>query len=100
MILLRQELGEVLREIRQDQGRTLRDVASASSVSLGYLSELERGGKEASSELLASVCAGLGLALSDVLGLVRTRVEHVETLTAPVSLPVPPSRETVSASAA
>lgn len=100
MILLRQELGEVLREIRQGQGRTLRDVASSSSVSLGYLSELERGGKEASSELLASVCTGLGLTLSDVLGLVRDRVEHVETLSAPVSLPVAPSRDTVSASAA
>lgn len=100
MVLLRQELGEVLREIRQGQGRTLRDVAASSSVSLGYLSELERGGKEASSELLASVCSGLGLTLSDVLGLVRERVEHVETLTAPVSLPVLPSRETVSASAA
>ena len=64
MILLRHELGEVLREIRQDQGRTLRDVASSSAVSLGYLSELERGTKEASSELLASVCTGLGLSLS------------------------------------
>ena len=73
MILLRHELGEVLREIRQDQGRTLRDVASSSAVSLGYLSELERGTKEASSELLASVCTGLGLTLSEVLELVRDR---------------------------
>ena len=51
MVLFRTELGEVLREARQAQGRTLRDVAAASSVSLGYLSELERGTKEASSEL-------------------------------------------------
>ena len=100
MVLLRQELGEVLREIRQGQSRTLRDVASSSSVSLGYLSEIERGGKEASSELLASVCSGLGLSLSDVLGLVRERVERVETLTTPVSLPVAPASHTVSASAA
>ncbi len=100
MVLLRQELGEVLREIRQGQGRTLRDVASSSAVSLGYLSELERGGKEASSELLASVCQGLGLSLSDVLERVRDRVEHVETLTTPVSLPVANAHATVSASAA
>ncbi|WP_377643415.1 helix-turn-helix domain-containing protein [Oryzobacter terrae] len=101
MILLRHELGEVLREIRQEQGRTLRDVASSSSVSLGYLSELERGTKEASSELLSAVCGGLGLHLSEVLGLVRERVERVETFTAPVSLPVPAREaDTVSASAA
>ncbi len=101
MILFRTELGEVLREVRQAQGRTLRDVAAASSVSLGYLSEMERGTKEASSELLAAVCAGLGMTLSELLGLVQVRVEHVETLTIPVSLPVgAASRSTVSASAA
>jgi transcriptional regulator with XRE-family HTH domain len=102
VILLRHELGEVLREIRQGQGRTLRDVATSASVSLGYLSELERGTKEASSELLAAVCGGLGLTLSEVLGLVSERVERVETLTAPVTLPVGAARssESVSASAA
>jgi transcriptional regulator with XRE-family HTH domain len=102
VILLRTELGEVLREARQAQDRTLRDVAAASAVSLGYLSELERGTKEASSELLAAVCAGLGLTLSELLGLVQERVEHVETLSPPVALPVgPPVDEgTVSASAA
>ena len=101
MILLRHELGEVLREIRQDQGRTLRDVASSSAVSLGYLSELERGTKEASSELLASVCTGLGLSLSEVLELVCELVERLETLSAPVSLPVGHAlSDTVSASAA
>ncbi len=101
MILFRSELGEVLREVRQGQGRTLRDVAAASSVSLGYLSELERGTKEASSELLSAVCQGLGMTLSELLGLVRDRVEHVETLTMPVTLPVATaSRSTVSASAA
>jgi transcriptional regulator with XRE-family HTH domain len=101
VILLRHELGEVLREIRQDQGRTLRDVATSSSVSLGYLSELERGAKEASSELLSAVCGGLGLPLSEVLGLVQERVERVETHAAPVSLPVPAlGADTVPASAA
>ncbi|MGL5864472.1 MAG: helix-turn-helix domain-containing protein [Dermatophilaceae bacterium] len=101
MILLRNELGEVLRETRQRQGRTLRDVAASASVSLGYLSELERGTKEASSELLYAVCDGLGLSLSEVLGLVRQRVERVETLTAPVALPMAaPAAGAVSASAA
>lgn len=88
MILLRHELGEVLRETRQAQGRTLRDVAGSASVSLGYLSEIERGTKEASSELLGSICDGLGIPLSELLGLLAERVEHVETLTAPVTLPV------------
>ncbi len=100
MILLRHELGEVLREVRTGQGRTLRDVAASSAVSLGYLSEIERGTKEASSELLASVCDGLGIGLSDLLALVRDRVERVETLTAPVTLPVAASYADVSASAA
>ncbi|MGL5849768.1 MAG: helix-turn-helix domain-containing protein [Phycicoccus sp.] len=101
MILLRNELGEVLRETRQRQGRTLRDVAASASVSLGYLSELERGTKEASSELLCAVCDGLGLSLSDVLGMVHQRVERVETITAPVALPVAtPATGSVSASAA
>lgn len=102
MILLRHELGEVLRETRRAQGRTLRDVAGCASVSLGYLSEIERGTKEASSELLAAVCDGLGMTLSELLGLVQERVEHVETLTAPVTLPVGAARgaDRVSASAA
>ncbi len=100
MILFRTELGEVLREARQAQGRTLRDVAAASSVSLGYLSELERGTKEASSELLSAVCAGLGITLSELLGLVQERVEHVETLTMPVALPLAGAAPTVRASAA
>ncbi len=102
MVLFRTELGEVLREARQAQGRTLRDVAAASSVSLGYLSELERGTKEASSELLSAVCAGLGLSLSELLALVHERVEHVETLTLPVALPLAAGEPagTVRASAA
>jgi XRE family transcriptional regulator, stress-response regulator len=102
VVLFRTELGEVLREARQAQGRTLRDVAAASSVSLGYLSELERGTKEASSELLSAVCTGLGLTLSELLGLVQERVEHVETLTMPVALPLAAGQPTaaVRASAA
>lgn len=67
MILLRRLLGDVLRCLRQRQGRTLRDVSAAAQVSLGYLSEVERGQKEASSELLASICDALGVPMSLVL---------------------------------
>src|SRR5262245_46337444 len=69
--LLRTTLGEVLRRIRLDQERTLADVASSARVSLPYLSEIERGRKEASSEVLAALCAALGIDLSDLLGDVR-----------------------------
>ena len=99
MILLRRELGDVLREQRQSQGRTLREVSAAAAVSLGYLSEVERGEKEASSELLASICGALHLPLSEVLGQVSERVAETEALTAPVALPIPSAR-IVSASAA
>jgi XRE family transcriptional regulator, stress-response regulator len=98
MILLRRELGDVLREKRQSQGRTLREVSAAAAVSLGYLSEVERGEKEASSELLGSICAALNVPLSEVLGHVSERVAESEAV-APVALPVP-SAAMVSASAA
>lgn len=99
MILLRRELGDVLRERRQAQGRTLREVSAAASVSLGYLSEVERGEKEASSELLFSICAALDIPLSDLLGQVSERVASTEALTVPVTLPVP-AKPVVSMSAA
>jgi transcriptional regulator with XRE-family HTH domain len=67
MILLRRLLGDVLRRQRQHQSRTLREVSSTARVSLGYLSEIERGQKEASSELLESICGALGLPLSSLL---------------------------------
>lgn len=60
-------IGDALRARRQGQHRTLREVSTAANVSLGYLSEIERGEKEASSELLASICDALGSQLSDVL---------------------------------
>ena len=66
-MLLRDALGETLRGARTSQNRTLRDVSTAANVSLGYLSEVERGRKEASSELLASICDALELQMSDVL---------------------------------
>ena len=67
MVVLREVIGSELRRRRQDQGRTLRDVSSAASVSLGYLSEVERGQKEASSELLSAICDALRAPLSAVL---------------------------------
>lgn len=67
MILVREALGSELRRRRLAQGRTLRDVSAHAKVSLGYLSEIERGEKEASSELLFAICAALGLPLSDLL---------------------------------
>jgi transcriptional regulator with XRE-family HTH domain len=66
-MLLRDALGETLRDARTRQNRTLRDVSTAANVSLGYLSEVERGRKEASSELLASICDALDVRLADVL---------------------------------
>jgi transcriptional regulator with XRE-family HTH domain len=65
--LLREVIGDVLRHARTTQGRTLRDVSDAARVSLGYLSEVERGRKEPSSELLASICDALEVPLSRVL---------------------------------
>ena len=67
MILLRQHIGGSLRERRLHQGRTLRQVSADAKVSLGYLSEVERGQKEASSELLASICEALDMRLSELL---------------------------------
>jgi len=78
MPVLRQEIGEVLRDVRLDQGKTLRDVSSGARVSLGYLSEVERGQKEASSELLASICAALNVPMSAVLRDVSERFELAE----------------------
>src|ERR1700748_260929 len=68
MVLLRQWLGDVRRRLRLRQGRTLREVSASARVSLGYLSEVERGQKEASSELLAAICSALNTPLSHVLG--------------------------------
>ncbi len=77
-VLLRRELGDVLREYRQRQGRTLREVSAQARVSLGYLSEVERGQKEASSELLDSICHALNVPLSHVLRLVADRMDRAE----------------------
>jgi transcriptional regulator with XRE-family HTH domain len=65
--LLREVIGDVLRRARTEQGRTLREVSDSARVSLGYLSEVERGRKEASSELLSAICGALEVPLSRVL---------------------------------
>ena len=87
MVLLRQEIGDVLRDARRRQGRTLREVSSVARVSLGYLSEVERGQKEASSELLASICGALDVPLSSMLREVSQRVEAAEHIASGVEVP-------------
>lgn len=67
MVLFRRSLGDVLRSRRMHRGLTLRELSAEARVSLGYISEIERGQKEASSELLASLCSALDVPLSDVL---------------------------------
>ena len=102
MTLLRTQLGNTLRGHRLRQRRTLRDVSGAARVSLGYLSEVERGQKEASSELLASICMALGVRLSDVLRQVSDELALVEPVPLPVQVPAAASAAvdaTVSAAA-
>jgi transcriptional regulator with XRE-family HTH domain len=89
MILLRRLLGDALRQQRLSQERTLRDVSAGARVSLGYLSEVERGQKEASSELLSSICDALGVQLSTVLREVSDELHVLESSTAgPALVPV------------
>ncbi|GAA3665646.1 helix-turn-helix domain-containing protein [Microbacterium marinilacus] len=78
MILVRQEIGDVLRSMRQQKGQTLRQVAGKASVALGYLSEVERGQKEASSEILASVAEALDVPISSIMREVGDRIAVLE----------------------
>jgi transcriptional regulator with XRE-family HTH domain len=100
MVLLRRMLGDVLRRHRLRQSRTLRDVSVAAGVSLGYLSEVERGRKEASSELLAAICGALDVSMSEVLREVsddlarderRRRLAPIGFTTAPAGFTTPGS---------
>ncbi|MEU0160432.1 helix-turn-helix transcriptional regulator [Streptomyces sp. NPDC006261] len=72
--LWRDLVGDVLRRERLSQGRTLKEVADAARISMAYLSEVERGRKEASSEVLAAAAQALGLSLADVLALAGERL--------------------------
>lgn len=87
MVILRTVIGDELRRQRLEQGRTLREVSSQARVSLGYLSEVERGQKEASSELLSAICGALDVPLSRVLQSVSTHVAVEES----AQLPAPES---------
>lgn len=87
MVVLRRQIGDVLRDARQRQRRTLREVSSAARVSLGYLSEVERGQKEASSELLGSICDALDVPMSLVLREVSDRIAIAERLVIPDTIP-------------
>ncbi len=83
MALFRRTLGDVLRGKRLQRGMTLREVSAEARVSLGYISEIERGQKEASSELLASLCGALDVPLSEVLHDVSSLVAIEEATAAP-----------------
>jgi transcriptional regulator with XRE-family HTH domain len=100
MVLFRRLLGDVLRAQRVERGMTLREVSAEARVSLGYISEIERGQKEASSELLASLCTALDVRLSDVLREVSHAVAVEEAAIAPTPIPVRASGAQVVASAA
>ncbi|KUL53659.1 XRE family transcriptional regulator [Streptomyces sp. NRRL F-4489] len=101
MILLRRLLGDVLRRQRQRQGRTLREVSSSARVSLGYLSEVERGQKEASSELLSAICDALDVRMSELMREVSDELALAElaasaAATDTVPAPVRPKLNSVS----
>ena len=81
--LLREVIGDVLRRARITQGRTLREVSDSARVSLGYLSEVERGRKEASSELLSAICDALDVPLSRLLTDAGEQLAHQEAASRP-----------------
>lgn len=91
MVLFRRLLGDVLRGARMQRGMTLRELSAEARVSLGYISEIERGQKEASSELLASLCQAMDLPLSEVLRDVADAVA-LEEAAAIVSTPITTAR--------
>ncbi len=96
-LLFRASLGVVLRAERMRQGMTLRDLSSSARVSLGYISEIERGQKEASSELLAALCEALDVPLSGVLREVSEHVERHEHALEVVTEPSVPGEVVASA---
>ena len=99
-MLFRRLLGDVLRDKRTERGLTLREVSAGARVSLGYISEIERGQKEASSELLYSLCGALDVPLSDVLREVSDAVAIEEAAAQLTSLEPMRRRGEVVASAA
>ena len=85
MTVLRKVVGETLRGLRLRQRRTLREVSSSARVSLGYLSEVERGQKEPSSELLAAICTALDVELSELFREVTDTLRREEKLAGSVA---------------
>lgn len=79
-VLLREAIGDRLRHARTNQQRTLREISHSARVSLGYLSEVERGQKEASSELLAAICDALELPLPELLHTVASDMASVDDM--------------------
>lgn len=92
MVLFRRLLGDVLRRRRMQRGMTLREVSASARVSLGYISEIERGQKEASSELLSSLCTALDTPLSEVLREVSDEIALQEAALSLVATPLPVGR--------
>jgi transcriptional regulator with XRE-family HTH domain len=85
-VLLRQVIGNVFRRLRRERGITLRELAEVAQVSVPYLSEIERGRKEPSSEILAAICRALDLELSDLLAEVQFDLATAVRSTLPVRL--------------
>ncbi|NIK55634.1 helix-turn-helix domain-containing protein [Kribbella shirazensis] len=85
-MLLRQVIGNVFRRLRRERGITLRELAELAQVSVPYLSEIERGRKEPSSEILAAICRALDLELSDLLAEVQFDLTTAVRSTLPVQL--------------
>ena len=92
MPVLRRVVGQTLRGLRLRQRRTLREVSATARVSLGYLSEVERGQKEPSSELLAAICGALDVELSELFQQVSAELRREEKLVARVAAPSAPAQ--------
>lgn len=88
MLLVRQQIGDVLRDFRLQKRQTLRQVAARASVALGYLSEIERGQKEASSEILLSIAEALDTPISLIMREVSDRLAVLEGVEIPDTVPV------------
>jgi transcriptional regulator with XRE-family HTH domain len=99
MVLFRRVLGDVLRAQRMERGMTLREVSAEARVSLGYISEIERGQKEASSELLGSLCTALDVSLATVLREVSDAVAIEEAAALPTPIPVRTASDVVASAA-
>ena len=97
MVLFRRLLGDVLRDKRTQRGLTLREVSAEARVSLGYISEIERGQKEASSELLSALCEALDVPLSGVLREVSDQVALEELALDALEAPTAPGGVVASA---